>query len=176
MSETRPAFPGSKARPSGWWFVVGVVLLLAGAASFGWFLYRSVDGFAEIEARVPADGAAHQVNIAPDREMFLWVQDDGGTECQVLDRGGTEAVTIHAVSGSYTRASWVAAGRFGSGTGRLTVTCTGGPAEIGPEVDVGAFVINLLLAIGLPLLLGGAGLAVIVVTGVLWAVRPARAR
>ena len=43
-----------------------------------------------------------------------------------------------------------------------------------PAVDVVAFVVSLLLAIGLPLLFGGAGVAVIVVTGVLWAVRPAR--
>ena len=154
--------------------MVGCVLLLVGTAAFGWFLYRSIEGFADVEARVPADGAAHQITVTPDDEKFLWVREDSGTECQVLDRGGTVAVTIRPVKGSYTRSTWVAAGRFDSGTGHLTVTCSAGPAEIGPEVDVASFVINLLLAIGLPLLLGGAGLAVIVVTGVLWALRPKR--
>jgi len=162
--------------------VVGAALLLAAIPAFVWFLIRAIDGFADIEAHVPADGAAHQISVTADEEKFLWAHENDETDCQIRDLVRGTALTVHALGGTYTRSdsseAWVAEGRFDSGSGRLAVTCStsGGAAEIGPAVDVFSFVVTLLLAIGLPFLFGGAGVAVIVVTGVLWAVRPARSR
>lgn len=181
MSTTPPPFPPPRPRPSGWWFVVGVALLLAAGAVFGWFLFRAIDGFAEIEAHVPADGAVHEVDVGAEEDKFLWVQEHAAADCQVRDRGRGSEIEILPVSGTYSRAdlseAWVADGHFDSGSGRLSVTCStsGGPAEIGPAVDIGGFLTSLLLAIGVPLLLGGGGVVVLVVTGLLWAIRPARA-
>ena len=172
-------FPAPKPRPSGWWFVVGVVLLLAAAATFVWFLFLAIDEFGDVEARVPADGAAHQVTVAPDEDKFLWVREYDVADCVISDQTRGVFVEVRPVSATYRRggsSGWVADGRFDGGSGRLEVTCatSGGPAEIGPAVDVSSFVTSLLLAILLPLTLGFAGVIVLVVTGILWAVRPRR--
>ena len=157
--------------------MVGVVLLLAAVAAFVWFLVRAIDGFGDVEASIPANGAAHQVTVAPEEEKFLWVREYDVADCQIRDQGRGVAVEVRPVSATYKRGgSWVADARFDGGSGRLEVACatSGGPAEIGPAVDVPSFVTSLLLAILLPLALGLAGVVVLIVTGILWAVRPAR--
>ena len=176
MTATPGPFPAPKPRPSWWWFVVGAVLLLAAAASFVWFLFLAVDDFGDVEARVPADGAVHQVSVSPEEDKFLWVRENDAADCLVRDQARDVAVVLGPLSATYVRGSWVADSRFSSGSGSLAVTCasSGGPAEIGPAVDVPSFVTSLLLAILLPLALGFAGVVVLVVTGILWAVRPRR--
>jgi hypothetical protein len=56
------------------------------------------------------------------------------------------------------------------------VTCSAdeGPAQIGPALDVGDFVLRILLAIAIPMLLGGLGLVVLIGTAILWVIRPPR--
>ena len=163
--------------------MVGAALLLAAGAAFVWFLFRAWDGFADVEAHVPSDGVAHQVTVSPDGEKFFWAQEYDAADCDVRDLGRRAVVDLRPINGTYNRSAgnyhegvWFAEARFDGGSGRLEVTCatTGGPAEIGPAVDVVSFVTSLLLAILLPLALGGAGLAVILVTAVLWVTRPAR--
>ena len=46
--------------------------------------------------------------------------------------------------------------------------------DIGPAPDITIFVGGILVAVLVPLLLGGAGFVIVVVTGVLFSTRPSR--
>src|SRR3546814_11219707 len=75
---------------------------------------------------------------------------------------------------------WVGTWRFDPGSGHLEVTCTASAwhppstVEIGPAPRIGSFVVGLLATIFVPLFLGLAGVAVLLVTGILWSRSEAR--
>lgn len=171
--------PPPKKRPSGWWFVLGGALVVAaaavGVAMFVWVL----SSFLETDAKVPADGQPHVVTVETDGDRTLWLQDGTGQSCDVVDTRTGEAVAQDPLIGSYQRSDsdgeWHATGSFDPGSGTLEVTCTGGgTALVAPAPQIGSFAIGILLTILVPLGLGLAGLVVLLVTGILWAVRPAR--
>jgi hypothetical protein len=170
-----------KARPSVIWFVVGALLLVAGVAAGIVLFVRIFDsGFLSVEARIPADGVAHQVTVDTDGDRYLWEQQYGAADCVVLDADSGGAIALEPVGGTVTRSvngdAWQAVASFDPGSGRLSVTCSAaeGPAQIGPALVVGDFVLRILLAILVPLLLVGLGLTVLIGTAILWATRPAR--
>ena len=53
---------------------------------------------------------------------------------------------------------------------------TGSTVDVGPSPSVAGLVGGILAAVLAPLLLGGAGFVVVLVTGVLWSTRPPRQR
>lgn len=174
-----PPPPPPKKRPSGWWFVLGGALIAAaavvGVAMFIWVLAS----FFETDAEVPADGQPHVVTVATDGDRTLWLEDGTGQTCQVVDTSDDEPVVQDPLLGTYKRSdsdgAWHAVSSFDPGSGTLEVTCTGGgTALVAPAPQVGSFVVGILLTILLPLGLGMVGLVVLIVTGVLWALRPAR--
>lgn len=168
--------PPRRPRPSGWWFVVGGGLILAGIAiGIGLFVW-TLKGFLETDATVPADGAAHAVLLEPGEEKMLWVHEYDAARCSLVDRATGEEVTYSPVTGSFTRSSggsgeWVGDRLFDSGSGQLEVTCdrSGGPAQIGPAPEIGTFVGGIFATILAPVLLGAVGLIVLIVTGVKFA-------
>ena len=89
-------------------------------------------------------------------------------------------VEVSPVDGTFTREAdgqaWRATARFDPGSGRLEVTCSpeAGPAQIGPALVVEDFVLRIVVAIVVPLLLVGLGLAVLIGTAILWATRSPR--
>lgn len=175
-----PAGP-AKTRPSAVWFVVGGLLVVAGVITGIVLFLRIFDtGFLDVEAVIPADGAAHEVTVGTDGDRFLWEPQHGSADCTVRDADTGATIALEPVGGTYTRSSdagaWQAVASFDPGSGRLVVTCSAeeDPAQIGPSLDVGDFVARILLAIFVPLLLVGLGLAALIGTAVLWAVRPAR--
>ena len=99
MSAPAAPFPEPKPRPSWWWLVVGAALLLAAIPAFVWFLIQAIDGFAGVEAHIPADGAVHQVTVTAEEEKFLWVQEDDAADCQIRDQARGAAVSILPVAG-----------------------------------------------------------------------------
>jgi len=176
-----PAEP-AKARPSAVWFVVGGLLLVAGIVAGIVLVIRIFDsGFLSVEADIPADGVPHVVTVGTDGDRFLWEPQYGAADCSVVDRDTGGTIDLRPVSGDFTRQvnadAWQAVATFDPGSGHLSVTCSAdqGPAQIGPELDVGAFVVSILLAVLAPLLLIGLGAAVLVATTVLWATRSKRA-
>ncbi len=183
MDVTASPFPPPKPRPRAWWFVVGAVLIVVGAgvgvALFVWALV----GFLDTDARVPADGRSHEVVVGTDGERMLWLQQGYAQECQVQDTATGSEVHMRPVSGNFTRSenayTWIGAYRFDPGSGQLAVTCGSAgslPSQvlIGPAPRIGSFVVGLVAGIVLPLVLGGAGFLIIVVTTILWVTRPAR--
>lgn len=174
--------PASKPRPSKWWFVVGGALLVAavvvGVALFIWAL----SGFLRTDATVPADGRPHQVSVDTDGDRFLWFQEYASGQCSIRDTTTGADVELRPVSGQYSRSSgddnWVANSRFDPGSGDLEITCTssGASVEIGPALKISGFIGGIFAAILLPMALAGAGLIVLLVTGVLYLTRPATPR
>ncbi|KQW53537.1 hypothetical protein ASC77_04490 [Nocardioides sp. Root1257] len=175
----QPPIP-QKYRPSAWWFVLGgglvVAALLAGIGLFVWTL----SAFFQTDASLPADGAAHQVGVGTDGDRLLWrdsaVFDPG---CVVVDDATGQEIDLRPVTSQMTKdfgeGEWTAAYRFDPGSGSLEVTCTaGGGVQIGPAPSVAGFVGGIIATIAVPSLLGLFGLATLIVTGIMWASRPAR--
>jgi hypothetical protein len=181
----QPPLP-PKRRPSGWWFVVGGgLIVLAVAVAIGLFIW-TLSAFFETDATVAADGRSHVVTVGTDGQRMLWRDDDVfDPRCTILDiETGTE-VELRPVTSQFTKdfgeGEWTAAYRFDPGSGRLAVTCAavrdpddGGQVQIGPAPSIGAFVGGLIATIAIPSLLGLFGLAILIVTGILWSTRPAR--
>lgn len=105
----------------------------------------------------------------------------GATNCTIVDTADGQVVVQSPVFGATSRSgsdgSWIGSTTFDPGSGDLEVTCgTGGGArvQIGPEVSVGGLIGGILLTVLAALVLGGAGLVVLIVTGVLFVTRPPR--
>lgn len=176
-----PPAPAGKPRPGAWWFAVGAALVAAGVVTGIVLFVRIFDsGFLGVEAAVPADGAAHQVVVDTDGDRYLWEPEHGSADCTVRDEGRDAAIGLEPVHGTVTRSadgdSWQAVASFDPGSGHLSVTCAddGDLAQIGPALDVPDFVLRIVLAVVVPLLLSGLGLAVLIGTAILWATRPRR--
>lgn len=172
-----------KPRPSAGWFVLGIALILvAVVAAVGLFVW-TISGFFDTDARVPADGQPHQVSVGTDGDRMLWV-DDTMTHpaCRIVDRATGRVIAQRPVGGDFRRdrgaGDWVGASRFSPGSGHLTVRCVGrgGSVEIGSAPRIRSFVVGIVATIVVPLVLGLAGLVVLLVTGILWSSRPARPR
>lgn len=176
-----------KYRPSWAWFLVGAALIMVGlAAGVGLFIW-TLSAFFTTDARVPTDGEPHLVTVDTDGDRMLWRDDDVfDPGCRVVDRATGEEIDLRPVTSQITRdfgdGEWTAAARFDPGSGDLEVTCAPSTAdedaatevEIGPAPSVGGLVGGLIATIAVPGLLGLFGLATLIVTGVLWATRPAR--
>lgn len=172
--------PGpEKVRPSWGWFVLGGGLLVAAVVSAIVLFVWTLSSFLATDVTVPADGAPHEVGVPADGDRMLWYDEDAtATSCEVVDRATGRPILLETVSGSLTRddgdGGRVGSWRFDPGSGDLTVTCTspvGTEVEIGPAPSLGSFGLGLLLTIAVPLVLGGLGLVVLLVTGILWSTR-----
>jgi hypothetical protein len=160
--------------------VLGAALVVAAVGAFVGLFVWTLSGFLDTDATIDADGQPHQVSVGTDRDRMLWLEDGFGQQCRVVDRATGEMIPLDPVGGSYDRSDgsgeWHGASRFDPGSGDLEVTC--GPAEgsvlIGPAPRIGSFVIGILATILVPLALGLTGLIILIVTGILFAVRPAR--
>lgn len=189
----QPARP-QKYRPSWAWFVVGAGLIVVGlAAGVGLFIW-TLSAFFTTDARVPTDGEPHVVTVDTDGDRMLWRDDDVfDPGCRIVDRANGKEIRLRPVTSQLSRdtgdGDLVAAYRFSPGSGELEVTCSaraGGDPDsdwemgwsedvvIGPAPSVGGFIGGLIATIAVPGLLGLFGLATLIVTGVLWASRPAR--
>lgn len=179
----------AKPRPSAWWFGLGIALLVAAAgAGVGIFVW-TLSAFVHTDIEVPRDGAPHAVELSSGGEQMLWTYDfESRPVCRVVDTATGAEVRLREPGGEFRRegggstGDWVGTWRFDPGSGHLEVTC--GPSgsrppstvEIGPAPRISSFVVGLLATIFVPLFLGLAGVAVLLVTGILWSLRPAPAR
>ena len=173
--------PLRRTRPNGWWFVVGGALVVVGVVAGVVLFLSTLSGFLATDARFEA-GGTQEIEVPTDGERMLWVEPGSSKRCRVVDLDTGRPVATHPVGGDLRRSDpsgeWVGTLRFDPGSGRLSVTCPHAVGEVlvGPAPSVGGFVGGLLLTVLVPLVLGGAGLVVLVLTGVLWATRPPRVR
>ena len=174
-----PPLPAAaEARPSGWWFVVGGGLMLVGLAVGVTAFVLLFRGIMTTDASVPVDGDSHRVSVPTDGDRMIWADTRAQRpQCKVTDRESGQEIPLEPTSGNFERNEQTAVRSFDSGSGDLDVTCEGDPAtavEIGPAPGIPSFVGGILAAVLAPLLLGGAGFVIVLVTGVLWSTRPAR--
>lgn len=163
-----------RRRPSGWWFVVGGVLVLVAIVAFVALFAWTLTGFLDTDAKVAADGRAETVRLEGDDRRMLWLEDGLSQTCVVTDPASGEEVATRSVTGDFSRSEgdtgWTGSVTFAPGSGSVEVTCTGGGSVVvGPAPAIGSFVVGLLATILVPLLLGGSGVVVLIVTGVLFA-------
>ncbi|SDC65593.1 hypothetical protein SAMN05421872_103214 [Nocardioides lianchengensis] len=182
MTASPPPPITPKVRPSWWWFVLGGGLLVAAVISgIGLFVW-TLSGFMSTDVTLDADGTSHAVEVGTDGDRMLWFDEryDDPT-CRIVDTAtGDPVAGLRSPTGDFRRSTggeeWVGAALFEPGSGRLDVTCTGSgtvpvQVEIGPAPSLGSFGLGLVLTIAVPLVLGGLGLVVLLVTGILWSTR-----
>jgi hypothetical protein len=168
---TMPPAPVRK-RPSGWWFAFGGALLVAAAVVFGFSIVRFVHTVAHTDARFQ-DIGRHSVTLPAhvDRGLFA-VEGRPRPTCSATDGSGT-SIRFRRPDGRFTVNGWVAVARFDTGDGHVTFTCGDGPTvlsevRIAAVPDGGDFVRLGLVGVVVPLLLGGAGFVVLLVTTIQW--------
>jgi len=160
---------GPKPRPSAAWFAVGGALLLVAAIFFGVSVGRLVHRLGHADAEFSGPGV-HRVTLTPQVERAVFVQ--GRYRCQAVDGTGA-TVRFVRPDGSATYGSWHWLATFQTGDGNLTFRCHGahGSTRITALPSIGMIFSTLLLGILIPLLLGGLGFVVLLVTAILWITR-----
>jgi hypothetical protein len=153
--------------------VIGGVLLVLAPIVFVGALFLTLRPLMAEDAVFAADGKAHQVDLPAGEERAIYLDSAfADTACEVTDGAG-DPVDLRSPGGDFTYNEWTATDRFDTGDGNLTFTCTGSdPADrvrIASVPSVGGLIGGVVGAVLLPLLLGLAGLVVLVVTGILWA-------
>ena len=176
-----PPYP-EKKRPSAAWFGLGIALIVASVvAGFGLLIW-TFSGFVDAaEASFYADGKPHEVQVGTDGDRMLWRA--GAGPCRVVDLEGGGPVALERPGGTFRRADSLGnlrgAYRFDPGSGHLSVACRPRgsmitEAGIGPAPHTGRFLAGIVATVLVPGLLGLAGVVVLIVTGILWSIRPAQ--
>ena len=187
MDVTLPQQPPRpvKYRPSAGWFVGGIVLIGLAVVSAVAIVVWLLAGFLDTDATLRADGQPHRVGIGAEGERILWAEDPG-TECTITDVESGAEVDLRRVGGTFERSDangdLTGLYRFSPGSGQLDLVCVSpftdlgdpGVVLIGPMPEIENVVLGVLLVIGVPGLLGRAGLVMLLWTGILWSLRPAR--
>jgi hypothetical protein len=165
----------SRRRPSGWWFVAGALLMLAGVAIGTLLIVQTVRAFTETDATIRADGQPHSVSVDADQDRMVWIHPGEPQTCSIVDTATGEDVVLERPGASYTKSvgsgEWEGSRTFDPGSGDLEVTCdaSGGEIQIGPAPEFGAFFGGLAAGILAAVLLGGAGFVLLIVIAVLYA-------
>jgi hypothetical protein len=179
-----PPAPPRRPRPRAAWFFVGGALLLLGVVAFATLLILTISRASQTDdvATIDASGQPVRLEVTPDEKRMLFVvEGQPAPRCTLADADAAP-VPVDEVTGSVTvdadGTTWSGFGTFTATTSEVTLTCP--EATAGQQVRVGAslgvgFVGGILATILVPLVIGGAGLVVLLVTTVLWVTRPPRA-
>ncbi|WP_134767381.1 hypothetical protein [Nocardioides sp. 1609] len=169
--------PTVRYRPRKRWFAVGALLLVLAGVVFVGGLYVVLHPLTQEDAVVEVGAGPVEVDLPPGEERGLFVRDGEPVECTAVDADGAP-VELRTVSGTFTVGDWTADHRFDTGAGDVTFACTSvaadAEARIGALPSTGSFVGGLLVTVLVPLALGLGGLVLLIVVGILYAVRPAR--
>lgn len=180
-----------RPRAWGWWLgagllVLAVVVFVVGVAVSVGSVASSVG--TDRDTVVDVDGRPHPVTLRDTDTGYLWNGFDATPHCTVTDRASGRPLPVRPVHGAVSRTddgdSFGAFGRFDAGSGRVVVTCVPAPGSastfgsitVGPDPHIGRSVALIMLTILVPIVLGVAGVVVLIVMTVLWATRPPRPR
>ncbi len=149
--------------------------MLTGVAIGVLLIIQTVRALVDVDATVPADGAAHAVVVDGDQDRMIWMHPFSPEACVIVDTATGDPVELEDVGASYTKdvgsGSWEGVSRFDPGSGELEVACddSGGEIQIGASPAFGAFFGGLAAGILIPLVLGGGGFVLLIVISVLFA-------
>jgi hypothetical protein len=167
--------PAGKKRPSGWWFAVGGVLLLLATVSAGIAAGMVVHFFASADMSIPMRGA-HRVHLPAHTERMTF--SDGSTESCVARTPDGSPIFFQPLGGaSDTERHASDFARFDTGDGTVVFLCFGSTTDslwITGVPHGGSVVRLIVLGAAVPLLVGGTGFVVLLVTSILWITRRPR--
>ena len=178
-SPTGYPLPPAKPRPKVRWFVIGGLLVALAIACFVVGLFLTLRSAIGADATFRADGQPHTVHVPAGEKRMLFATEGDGVACVITEDGqrvplGSPHLRTHVDANG---TDWTGRGTFTSRTGTVQATCatpavTGHQARIRIGAPLGAgFVIRVVATILVPILLGLAGVVILVVTAVLWATR-----
>ena len=157
--------------------MVGGGLMLVGLAIGVTAFVLLFRGIMTTDASLPVDGARHRVSVPTDGDRMIWA-DTASSGRSARSRPGARRGDRPGADQRRLRAQRPDGDpRFDPGSGDLEITCegdTGTAVDIGPSPSTAGLVGGILVAVLAPLLLGGLGFVVVLVTGVLWSTRPPR--
>jgi hypothetical protein len=161
-----------KKRPSGWWFALGGVLLVIAAISAGVAAGMVIHFFTSADTSVPMQGV-HRVHLPAHTQRMTF--SDGTTESCVAREPNGPAVTFRPF-GRSSQAERHASdfARFDTGDGTLLFLCSGSATDtlwITAVPRAGTVVRLIVFGAAVPLVVGGIGLVVLLVTSILWITR-----
>lgn len=166
----------SRRRPSGWWFVVAGLMMVAGVAIGVLLIVQTVRAFVDVDATIEPDGETRSIVVDTDKDRMVWIHAFDQPVCSIVDADtGVEVRQKPLGNTEYTKSAggreWTGDTTFDPGSGRLEVTCdaSGGPIQIGPAVGFGSFFGGLAAGILIPLVLGGGGFVLLVLIAILYA-------
>lgn len=175
--------PRQRERPSWRWFVVGAALLLTGVGLVVPAIVLSIAAFTQVQARVAADGVTQTISVEPQTVYLLWERPGQREDCVVVDAATRADVALRGLgSTTYTRdlgdGTWIGARTFTAASSSVEITCSpaSSSVEVGERPRVHTVVGGVLLGLVVPILLGLAGAALLIVVGILHAVRRAPTR
>ncbi len=171
-----------RARPGRRWFVAGALLLVLAAASLVIGLVLTVRGSTDTDVvallRGPGQPIGAGVPVGEERMLFV-PRGEPAPRCGVTDAEGRELPvrpTTVATTVTTMGVTWTGVSTFTSPTAEIQVECATPVDQLRIGSPLGAgFAGGLVLTLLLPLLLGAAGVAVVVVTAVLRSARPTAA-
>ena len=154
-----------------WFFVAGGLLLLA-LVVFLTALFLVLRPLTQEDAVFTASESPYQVDLPADSERTLFTSNGFPVNCSATD-GSDRQIEFRRVGGEFTYNEWTALYRFDTGDGNVTFDCTESPPgmeiRIGQTPSTGGFVGGLLVGIIVPMILGLAGVVMLIVVGVLFA-------
>lgn len=168
----------SRPRPRRAWFAVGGTLLVLAAAVFVVGLVTTVGRGTDTDVvallRGPGQPVGAGVPVGEERMLFV-PRGEPTPRCGVTDAEGREVPVRPTTVGTTVTTmgrTWTGVSTFTSPTAAIQVECSTPVTQLRIGSPLGAgFAVGLLVTVLAPLLLGGAGLAVLVVTTVLRSTR-----
>lgn len=168
-----PAAPQPRRkRPRTVWFFIGGTLLVLAPVIFVGALFTVLRPLTQEDAVFTVGDSPVQVDLTAGEERALFTDTGVSADCSAVDGSG-EDVEFRPVTGEFTFNEWTAVARFDTGDGDVTFTCAG--PDAGSELRIarlpstGGFVTGLVIGVVAPLVLGGMGMLVLIVTAVLYA-------
>ena len=162
-----------KKRPSWVWFGVGGLLMLVAAVIAGVTFIRLGLDISRTDAVFPASGV-HAVSVPAGTERGLFVEEGRRLpRCSVSDTSGNP-LQFRRPDSRFTYNQWVAVRIFDTGNGSLQFDCgQGQPGQlrIARVPTEGDFARAGILGFFVPLVVGGIGFVVVLVTAILFFTR-----
>lgn len=165
--------PPRRRRPRKIWFVIGGALIVLAPIVFVGALFTVLRPLTQEDAVFAASDTPVQVDLPAGEERALFSSSGSGADCTATDGAG-EQLGLRPVTGDFTYNEWTAMARFDTGDGDVTFECSdsrgvGERVRVAQLPSTGGFVAGIVVGVVAPLLLGGIGLLMLIVTAVLYA-------
>lgn len=146
--------------------IVAAPLIFAGA------LFTVLRPLTQEDAVFRASDGPVRVDLPADEQRAVFSDGLGPTRCRATDGNG-DPLPMRRPLGDFSYNEWTAVHEFPTGDGDVTIECAADAGDARFRVadlpSTGGFVAGILIGVIGPLLLGGAGLVMLVIVAILYA-------